>query len=62
MVLLGARSIIPTGTFGYGDDSQPIYSPAVQCTGDELYFFDCPSTTRTTECNHNQDVAIYCER
>jgi len=59
---MGAQRIMPTGTFGYGDDSQTFYSPVVQCKGDELYFFDCPSTTRTTERNHYQDVAISCER
>ena len=44
----------------YGQGTGPIQLSQVQCVGNEAGIINCPGSTATQNCQHNQDAGVTC--
>jgi len=51
-------AVTDSNTFGLGEGS--ILLSEVDCLGNETMILSCPTTRSDINCNHSEDVGVYC--
>ena len=45
----------------FGPGTGPIFVDNANCVGSEQRLVDCPYDRHTLDCNHNEDIGIWCQ-